>query len=189
MRSATHNLIAFTSLLTLAAYYPPADLNLATALVAIVANIVGSLLPDLDQAANTLWDLLPAGNTVGKILRQLLLSHRTISHSLLGTYLIYLVLLRLVPQLLNPLYIHSSDVVTAAMVGFIAHVAADAFTKEGVPLFFPLLITIGLPPIKGLRIKSNGWVEKSLILPGVVIYLIWLIASKKEVLLSLIRFS
>lgn len=64
MTSKTHDVFAFASLLTVAAYSPPPALNLTTAGVAVVGNIVGSLIPDLDQASNRLWDLLPGGNLI-----------------------------------------------------------------------------------------------------------------------------
>src|SRR3989338_7333367 len=83
MTARTHDAFAFASLLTVAVLFPPASLNLVTLVGGIVANIIGSLIPDMDQASNRLWDLLPAGDHLGKIFRRLFLKHRTLSHSLL----------------------------------------------------------------------------------------------------------
>ena len=69
MTARTHDAIAFASLVTLATFFLPAKLNVLTLFSSLVANVVGSLLPDIDQATNRLWDMLPAGNEVGKNLR------------------------------------------------------------------------------------------------------------------------
>ena len=143
--SKTHNLIALASLLTLAVYYPPATLNIATVCVCFIGNVVGSLMPDMDQAANDLWDMLPAGNLIGKILRTILVGHRTISHSIVGTLLTYKILLVLTPKILNSSYINTSLVIASVMIGVISHILADSLTKEGIPLFFPITIKIGIP--------------------------------------------
>jgi uncharacterized metal-binding protein len=83
MTGRTHDLISFASLLTVASIYPPSNLNLTTTVACVVSSVVGALVPDMDQATNRLWDMLPAGNFIGKIFRNLMLHHRTISHSLL----------------------------------------------------------------------------------------------------------
>ena len=101
MTARTHDAFAFASLVTVAAYYPPTSLNMTTLLTAIVANIVGCLIPDMDQASNRLWDLLPAGNHLGRIFRRVFLKHRTLSHSLLGMFLVYTVLINILPKLLK----------------------------------------------------------------------------------------
>lgn len=187
MTARTHDVIAFASLLTLAVYQPPNGLNIATAGVAIVGSIVGSLIPDMDQASNRLWDLLPAGNFLGKILRNLMLHHRTISHSILGIYLSYLILNFVIPKIFNPIYVNPQIIVISIMVGLISHVLADMLTKEGIPLFFPIPFKIGIPPFEFLRITTGKFVEKFIIFPGVLAYILWIIANKREVLLSLVK--
>ena len=74
MTARTHDAFAFASLVTVAAFIPPASLNLLTLFAAIVGNIVGALISDMDQAGNRLWDLLPAGDTIGKIFRRVFYS-------------------------------------------------------------------------------------------------------------------
>lgn len=165
-------MVAFATLLTAAVYYPPTNLNLATLIVALIANIIGALLPDIDQGSNRLWDLLPGGNTIGKILKNLFLSHRTLSHSLLGIFLVFKATIWLIPKLLNTSFVNSQIVIMALLIGYIAHLASDLMTEEGLPLLFPLKIKFGIPPIKQLRIKTGKWVEKYIVFPGVVLYII-----------------
>src|SRR3990167_6754525 len=105
MTARTHDAFAFASLITAAVYYPPQSLNLATLFTSFVGNVIGSLIPDMDQASNRLWDLLPAGNFLGKIFRRLFISHRSISHSLLGGYILYRLLVIVLPILFNTDYI------------------------------------------------------------------------------------
>lgn len=173
MTGKTHNVIAFASLVTVAVYYPPQSINLLTLFSAVVGNIVGTLSPDLDQASNRLWDLLPGGNFFGNLVRPLFLGHRTISHSLLGGYLYYRILHWFLPYIINPNFVDTNLVLGAIMVGFISHLAADAVTEEGLPLFFPIPIKIGFPPIRSWRIKTGKWFENLVVFPGVSVYLVW----------------
>lgn len=186
MTSKTHDLISFASLLTVAAYYPPAHLNISTAITCLVGNVIGSLLPDLDQATNRLWDLLPAGNFFGRIFRHIFLQHRTLSHSLLGIYLFYKFLLFALPKMLNP-SIDYILVTYAILIGLVSHIASDMLTRDGVPLFFPFPFNIGFPPFKSLRITTGKFVENFLIFPGVTVYIFWFIYNHQSALLDLVK--
>ena len=148
MTARTHDAIAFASLITVAAFNPPENLTLTTSISAIVANIIGALIPDMDQATNRLWDLLPGGDYLGKIFRRIFLGHRTITHSLLGVYLIYQILNFILPRILNPAYVDIQIILASMMIGYISHLAGDALTKEGLPLLFPLKWHFGIPPFK-----------------------------------------
>jgi len=187
MTSRTHDMIGFASLITVAANFPPENLNVNTAIASLIGCTIGSLIPDMDQATNRLWDLLPAGNFLGRIFRNLMLEHRTISHSILGGYILYKILSFVILHLINPNYVDIELVTISIMVGFVAHVCADMLTKEGVPLLFPLPFKIGFPPIKALRITTGKFVEKVLIFPGVIVYLIWFVAYHRVQLLSLLK--
>ncbi len=187
MTARTHDMIAFAALVTVAGYYPPRDLNVATAFVCLIASVIGALAPDLDQATNRLWDLLPAGNFVGKILRGLLLQHRTISHSLLGVWLMFQLLYFILPKILNPMSINLNIVIISLMIGFISHLAADMLTKDGVPLFFPLPLKIGFPPFEFLRITTGKFMEKFVVFPSIVAYLFWFVTKNRESLLLLLK--
>ena len=187
MTARTHDAIAFTSLVTVAAYYPPVNLTLLTVFVSLVGNVIGALLPDIDQAANRLWDLLPSGNEVGKILRNLFLHHRTVTHSLLGVFLTYKLFLWLLPLLLNSATIDMTVVTWSIIIGYVSHLAADSFTKEGLPLLFPLQWKIGIPPLKALRITTGEWIENYLVLPGVGVYLVWFVWTYQIMVMGLVR--
>lgn len=187
MTARTHDAIAFASLITVATLYPPGQINLLTVTSSLIANIIGCLLPDTDQAANRLWDLTPGGNETGRLLRNLFIHHRTITHSLVGVFLAYKLLEWLIPMVLNPQFINGHIVFMSMMIGYLSHLAADSITKEGLPLLFPLPWKIGIPPVKALRITTGSWVENFIVLPGVAAYLVWFIWIYQEAILQLVR--
>ncbi len=152
-----------------------------------MGSVVGALIPDMDQATNHLWDLLPAGNIVGKVLRHLMLEHRTISHSLLGVFIFYKIIQFLVPHLLNPVYVDTNLVIGSLMIGIVSHLVADSVTKEGIPLFFPFKIKVGIPPVKSLRITTGKFVENFVVFPGALIYVFYIVYLKKDIFLYLLH--
>ena len=187
MTARTHDAFAFASLITVAAFFPPESLNLATPLVSIVGADIGALIPDMDGAGNRLWDLLPAGDKMGKILRRIFYKHRTLTHSIIGVVAIYKLLEWVLVRLLNPGFLDEKIVLAAIMIGYLSHLLADSLTEEGVPFLFPLRINFGIPPIKKWRIKTGRWFENFVIYPAVWIYLIWFINTKSDVLTKIIR--
>lgn len=187
MTARTHDIVAFASLLTAVIIYPPDNLNIPTVFTCLIGNIVGALIPDMDQATNRLWDLLPAGNIVGRFLRKIMLSHRTISHSLLGIFILFHILLKIIPVFLNEGYINSLFVIYSIMIGFISHLAADSLTKEGIPLLFPLKWKIGFPPFSFFRITTGKFMENFVIFPTVLGYILWLGYFKREIFLGVVR--
>lgn len=187
MTSRTHDVFAFASLITIASYYPPSSLNPSTLVVSLVGNVVGSLLPDIDQASNRLWDLLPAGNSLGRIFRKLFLAHRTLSHSLLGIFLVHKLLWWFLPKILNPNYLNIDLIYYSAMIGFVSHLVLDLFTEEGLPLLFPVKFKFGFPPISSWRIKTGKWFEKLVVFPGIIIYSIWFAISNQAKFISIFK--
>lgn len=187
MTGRTHDIVSFASLLTVASIYPPTSLNLTTTIASLMGGVVGALIPDMDQATNRLYDLLPAGNFVGRILRYLMLGHRTLSHSILGVYLFYKILTLIIPIIFNPVYVDTQIIIVSIMIGIVSHIFADSLTKDGVPLFFPFKIKVGIPPIKKLRITTGKFVESAIVFPGTLIYIFYLVYTKKDVFLYLIR--
>jgi membrane-bound metal-dependent hydrolase YbcI (DUF457 family) len=183
----THDLAAFASLVTVAALYPPLVLNLATLFSALIACVIGSLIPDMDQDSNRLWDLLPGGDFLGKIFKKIFLGHRSISHSLLGLFLYYQFFSWLLPKFLNPSFINPGIITSVLMIGLISHLAADSLTEEGIPLLFPFGFKLGLPPIRSWRIKTGGWFEKLIIFPGIVIYLIFFLRSYSDQIIIILK--
>lgn len=66
------------------------------------------------------------------------------------------------------------------MLGFTSHLLTDMVTRDGIPLFFPLGFKIGIPPLRSMRIKTGGIVEKSLIFPGLLIVNLFLIYTNYD---------
>jgi membrane-bound metal-dependent hydrolase YbcI (DUF457 family) len=62
-------------------------LTLATVIVAIIANQIGGIAPDIDQPTAPFWRNLPIGGIFGKIIAKMLGGHRFLSHSLVGIVL------------------------------------------------------------------------------------------------------
>lgn len=177
MIARTHNIFAFASLITVAVFYHPEELNTITLLTSLIANSVGSMFPDIDQATNKLWDMLPMGDAVGQFVTKALLPHRSFSHSAIGIFSFGLLFSNLLPLIFNATYIDSWMVFVSFIVGYISHLMADGFTEEGLPLLYPIRYKFGFPPIKKWRIKTGKWFEKYVITPGLVIYVIWLTTS------------
>lgn len=187
MTSRTHDMFALASLVTASVYFPPVSLNLPTLFSAMIGCVIGSLLPDMDQASNRLWDMLPAGDYVAKIFRRIFLGHRTISHSLLGIFLFYKILEFILPKFLNPQFIDPQITLFAIMIGSISHLVADALTEEGIPLLFPFGFKVGFPPIRSWRIKTGMWFENLIVFPGVLIYLFVFVQNNQNQLLAIIK--
>lgn len=181
MTARTHDAIAFASLITVAAFNPPENINLLTLGAALVGNIIGSTLPDMDVAGNRIYKFLPWGGAIGgRLIRKLFLGHRAISHSIIGFYAISFILKFLMFRVLNPNYVDINLVYGAVMIGYISHLVGDALTKEGLPLFYPIKWKIGFPPISALRITTGSWVENLIILPGSAAYVFWFIGKNQQ---------
>jgi len=187
MTSRTHDAIAFASLVTIAAFVPVPPMSILTALCVIVATDIGAAIPDMDTAGNRLWEMLPQGAKVGKVLRNIFYKHRTFTHSLIGVFTMYKFFEWLLPKFLNSAFIDPTLIHMCIMIGIISHILADSFTEEGVPLFFPLRFTFGLPPIRSWRIKTGKWFESFVVYPGVWIYLVWFVYTHEQVYLHILR--
>lgn len=186
MVARTHDAFAFACLTTAAVYFPPQNLNIPTLFSCLVGNVIGALIPDLDQATNRLWDLLPAGNLVGRVFRRLFLSHRTLSHSLLGLVLFYKILEFVLPKILNPEYVNVEYVFISMMIGIVSHLVGDAITREGIPLFFPIKWKFGIPPIAKLRFVTGNWFENFIVLPLIAVYIVWFVNDHQESFLKIL---
>jgi inner membrane protein len=176
MTGRTHDLAAFTALNLVLISQPLPQMGLATAIVSLGANMIGGLAPDIDQPTADLWRRLPAGTIFGKLLSPILGGHRFISHSILGIFLFGYGASFLLKTISTVLLVDMRFVWWSFMIGFISHLIMDTFTKEGVPWLFPIPFRFGFPPLKFLRIKTGGLLEKSLIFPGLLIlngYLIY----------------
>lgn len=150
-------------------------MTLSTAFVAFSANMIGGLAPDIDQPTAALWRRIRAGSIIGRIIHPLLGGHRYISHSIIGVFLFGYVLSIILSHLGKVLLVDMDVVWWAFMLGFISHLIMDIFTKEGIPILFPLPVNFGLPPVRFMRIKTAGVVEKSFVFPMLLFVNIYLI--------------
>jgi inner membrane protein len=176
MTGRTHDLAAFTALSFIIATQPLSQMSLATGIVALSANMIGGLAPDIDQPTADLWRRIPLGTIAGKVLSPLLGGHRFISHSVAGIFLFGFLSRWSLDQMSHVLLVNMNIVWFCFMVGFLSHLVMDTFTKEGVPWLFPIPVRLGIPPFKFLRIKTGGLIEKSIIFPGLIVlngYLYW----------------
>lgn len=177
MTGRTHDLAAFTALNFILVTEPLSSMTLATALVAFSMNMVGGLAPDLDQPTSGLYHDLRAGSLIGKVISPLFGGHRFISHSILGVVLFGFVLQFILGIVGKVLLVDMNVVWWAFMIGFVSHIIMDMFTREGVPLLFPIPINFGFPPLRFLRLQTGGVIEKSFIFPALLIingYLIYM---------------
>jgi membrane-bound metal-dependent hydrolase YbcI (DUF457 family) len=183
----THDLAGFTALSFVVAIQPPQDLTLSTALVALSANFIGALAPDIDQSTATLWRRIPAGGIWGRLLAPILGGHRMISHSILGVVLFGL-LLNFLLNLASTVVLVNMDMVWwAFMIGFVSHLVTDMFTREGVPWLFPLPFNFGIPPFRAFRFKTGGFMEKSVVFPMLILLNIWIYYSYYDKFLEILR--
>lgn len=188
MTGRTHDLAAFTALSLVVATQPLPEMRLSTVLVALTANFIGGLTPDIDQPTADLWHRLPAGGVWGKLFSPFLGGHRSISHSFFGIFVFGLGLKLLLDRASTFLLVDMNVVWWSFMIGFVSHLVMDTITHEGVPWFFPLHWKIGIPPVKALRVKTGGLVEKYVIFPLLIIASGWIYFSYYEKFLGLLKF-
>jgi inner membrane protein len=187
MTGRTHDLAAFTALNTVIISQPLPQMPFSTALVAFGACFIGGLAPDLDTPTSEIWHKLPAGTFLGKMLHPFLGGHRLISHSLLGLFIFGWISKYLLTLASSTLLVNMNLVWLAFMIGYISHLVMDAFTHDGVPLLFPLPLHLGIPPMKALRMKTGGILEKALVFPGLLILNGYLFYTFQPIYLQLIH--
>lgn len=178
MTARTHDLAAATALAIVVLAYAPEPLRLSTLLVALLANQLGGIAPDIDQPTAPLWRNLPEGHYVGKVFGRLLGGHRFISHSLLGLAL-FAWLANLLLHFLHPIMPHVDITLVwyAFIIGYASHLVMDTLTKEGVPWLLPVPYKFGLPPLRRFRITTGKAMETAVLLPALIGFDIWLFAS------------
>jgi inner membrane protein len=187
MTGRTHDLAAFTALNLVIATQPIAPVSLPTVLVAFTANFIGGLAPDLDQPTAKLWGNMRGGSFISRLITPLLGGHRFISHSLLGVVLFGVISSYLLKLMNSFLLVDMRVVWWAFMIGFVSHLIMDTFTKEGVPWLFPLPFKLGMPPLRVLRVKTGGLIEKYLIFPGLLLFNGYLFYSHYSYYVAIIK--
>lgn len=165
MTGRTHDLAAFTALVYITLLQPTHHTTLATDIVAISANQIGGLMPDIDQPTAHLWHSIPAGSLIGRFVTPFLGGHRFISHSIAGVIIFGIISNYALTAIGKILLVDIRIVWWTFMIGYTSHLLMDIFTKEGIPLLFPLAVKFGIPPLKTFRVKTGGVVEKLIIFP------------------------
>lgn len=174
MTGRTHDMAAFTAISYIALTQPVQQIGLSTIIIAFTANMIGGLTPDIDQPTAKLWNELPAGSVFGKIFAPLLGGHRFISHSIFGLVLFGALSYWVLQLASHTLLVNMNLVWWSFMIGYLSHLVMDTITHEGVPWLFPIPWKIGIPPIKVLRVKTGGLVEKAIIFPGLALVTIYI---------------
>lgn len=171
MIARTHDLAAITALGVAFVSMPVQAISLSTVILAIFANLIGGIAPDIDQPTAPFWRNLPIGKFFGHIFDHLVGGHRFLSHSILGVgifgFLFYWLLAFLHPIMSS---VNIDIVWWAFVIGMLSHLVVDSFNKEGVPWLLPIPVRIGFPPFKAWRVESDGWAEKWIIFPGLLIF-------------------
>lgn len=178
MIARTHDVAAITVLAAIVLSQPLRTVTLSTAIVAVVANQIGGIAPDIDQPTAPFWRNLPIGGIFGKLIGRTLGGHRFLSHSILGLAL-FGFLVNLLLDFTHPIMpnVDTDLVWWAFMIGMISHLVMDSFTKEGVPWLLPIPWKFGFPPVRRLRITTGKKVEHLIILPLLIVIAVWLFAS------------
>ncbi len=187
MTGRTHDLAGFTALSLVVAVSPPGEMTLATGIVSLSACLIGALTPDIDQSTAALWHRIPAGSIFGRMLAPILGGHRMISHSVIGLVLFGILSKSLLNLIGTVLLVDMSIVWWAFMIGYISHLLTDSITREGVPWLFPLPFNFGFPPFRFLRFKTGGFMEKSIVFPGLILINIWIYYTFYDVFLMILR--
>jgi inner membrane protein len=187
MTARTHDLAAITALGIVVLVQPLRTITLATAIVAVFANLIGGITPDIDQPTAPLWRNLPVGHFFGRIFDKLLGGHRFLTHSILGLvifgYAVHWLLLFLHPIMGS---VNGGLVWWSFMIGMLSHLVMDTLTKEGVPWLLPIPIKFGLPPLKKFRITTGKAAETLGVFPLLLIFnAIWYHAHYRQLLVLL----
>ena len=188
MTGRTHDLAAFTALSAIVISHQLPHITLATGLVAVTANLIGGVAPDIDQPTAPFWRNLPIGHVVGRIFDPFLGGHRFLSHSLIGIGLFGLGFHYLL-EILKPSFpTWDMQVIWwAFMIGFVSHLLMDTITREGVPWLLPIPIKIGVPPMKMYRVQTGGFVENFIIIPVLIFILVYLYYNNYVKILDLMH--
>lgn len=187
MTARTHDLAAFTALGVVVLVHPVGPVTLATVLVALLANQIGGIVPDIDQPTAPFWRNLPVGKFFGRFFDKMLGGHRFITHSLIGVAL-FGGLNWLFLNFLHPIMpkVDIQLVWWAFIIGMLSHLVMDTFTKEGVPWLLPIPIKFGIPPLRATRVTTGKKAEKAIFLM-MLIFDIWFLTSRYQELLTLVH--
>lgn len=157
------------------------ELSAGLAAILFFSTLLGASVPDLDTPTGELWQKVPAGSILSRIIHPVFIGgHRHLSHSLIGMgifYFLFSLLLKMFSHDSVFMIQNSVNALTAFTLGFVSHLFADSLTEEGVPLLFPLDYHFGIPPnpFQKVRIKTGQWFENLIIYPVVNLAIIAII--------------
>jgi inner membrane protein len=175
MVGKSHQLVGFTTLYTLAFITSQPYLNMQTLIASLVCISLGSLTPDLDSQENKLYTLVPAGQRlVAEVGERLFGKHRSISHSLIGVAIVGCVSRWLIYKIPSANNFNLDVLWYSYFFSFLSHLVADALTKDGIPLLWPIPLKFGIPPLKFLRMKTGGWVEIFVVRLLLILWLLYI---------------
>jgi len=182
MTSRTHDLGSFTLLNLFIISQSLPKMSIVTAFMAIMACFLGGLFPDIDKPSSDVWDKIPGGSLIGRLIQPFLGAHRHFSHSIVGL-IIYGLLFKLLLDYLGKFILVDMTVIWASfMIGVLSHLILDSLTKEGVPWLFPIDIHF-----KVMNIKTGSWGEKLIVFPGLIIINLFLIYTYYPTYLNLLH--
>ena len=187
MTGRTHDLAAFTALTYFVATQPLGNMTLATAFVALSANMIGGLAPDIDQSTGVVWKKIRFGIVFGKLLSPIFGGHRHISHSVLGLVFFGVVSKFLLLLIHNVLIVDVDIVWWSFMIGVLSHLVTDTFTHSGVPWLFPIPVKLGIPPFAALRFHTGSLVEKGIVFPGLLLVNMYIFYTYHSHILDFLR--
>jgi inner membrane protein len=176
MLGVTHQLIALASALWILALYP-VTLGPVVGFLAMIAVMIGALVPDIDQPTANIWRRLLVGRALGNIFQAFSGGHRHLTHSFLGIVGIGWLLNWLIHTFINPIILPEAIVLwNAFMIGYISHPIADTLTDKGVPWLYPLRIHVKIPPgPNSVRVTTGSFVETVLVRSALVIIIAFLL--------------
>lgn len=131
--------------------------------LAVIAGMVGSLSPDLDDPKSSLGRVFPFISWP----LNLMLGHRGITHSLLFSLIIG-----------GIIYLFSDNLILVAfLIGYLSHILGDYITARGVPLLYVPYLTKKkrmVLPFTGFRV--GGFMEQIIVLALLIssVYFIWI---------------
>lgn len=188
MTGRTHDLAAFTALSVIVVTQPLPEITMGTALVALGANMIGGIAPDIDQSTAPFWRNLPPMRIFGRVFGKLMGGHRFLSHSILGMA-VFGLLFNLLLKFFQPSIpdINLDIVWWAFMIGFASHLIMDTFTKEGVPWLLPFPISFGFPPVRALRVTTGEFFEKYILFPLLLVVTGYIYYTYYDKILELLK--
>lgn len=188
MLARTHDVAALTALAAVVALNPVPEVTLSTVILALFANQIGGIAPDIDQPTAPFWRNLPIGVIFGRFVDKLLGGHRFLSHSLLGVGL-FAFLTKLLLEFLHPIMpkVDIQLVWYAFLIGMVSHLVMDTITKEGVPWLLPIPVKFGIPPLRKLRMTTGKNLEKFLVLPLLLATDLWILHANYPAILDYVH--